>query len=219
MARENLTTNKMKTVYINNGVIELRLTSRLSRVRICDNNGNHISKPSSDSINFDSHYIEWMITNNELLEIVKQKFKREDVIELINELRRIDISLKNSEFYSRAAQKQNINRIIGNFLIYKYEEVYYSFEKRINEGLQVKITFKMGDYALAAHMFVLIGLDNSDIKLSNHKGNIGIANSLGAGAKIFWTPSNQIISEIAKALACSSEDHKNDLINLLENVS
>ena len=219
MARENLTTNKMATIYINNGVVELRLTSPRSKVRICDNNGNHVSKPSSESINFDNHYIEWMITNNELLEIIKQKFTREDIVGLKNELREINISLKNSEFYSRAAQKQNINRTIGNFLVYKYEEVFYSFEKRINESLQVKITFKMGDYTLAAHMFVLIGLANSNIALSNREGNIENANALGSGAKCFWTPSNQIISEIAKALACSSEDHKNDLISLLENAS
>lgn len=76
MARENLTKNKMATIYINNGVVELRLTSPRSKVRICDNNGNHVSKPSSESINFDNHYIEWMITNNELLEIIKQKFTR-----------------------------------------------------------------------------------------------------------------------------------------------
>lgn len=85
--------------------------------------------------------------------------------------------------------------------------------------MQVKITFKMGDYTLAAHMFVLIGLANSDITLSNHEGNIENANALGSGAKCFWIPSKQIISEIAKALACSSEDHKNDLISLIENVS
>lgn len=219
MARENLTTNKMATIFINNGVVELRLTSPRSKVRICDNNGNHVSKPSSESINFDNHYIEWMITNNELLEIIKQKFTREDIVGLKNELREINVSLRNSEFYSRAAQKQNINRTIGNFLIYKYEEVFYSFEKRINESLQVKITFKMGDYTLAAHMFVLIGLANSDITLSNHEGNIENANILGSGAKCFWTPSNQIISEIAKALSCSSEDHKNDLSSLLESLS
>ncbi|MFA5948341.1 MAG: hypothetical protein WC806_05255 [Candidatus Gracilibacteria bacterium] len=209
----------MTTIYINNGIVELRLTSPRSKVRICDNHGNHISKPSSESINFGNHYIEWMITNNELLEIIKQKFTREEIVGLKNGLHEINISLKNSEFYSRAAQKQNINRTIENFLIYKYEEIFYSFERRINESLQVKITFKMGDYTLAAHMFVLIGLTSSDITLSNHGDNIGSANALGSGAKCFWTPSNQIISEIARALACSSEDHKNDLISLLVSVS
>lgn len=219
MVQENLTTNKMATIYINNGIVELRLTSPRSKVRICDNNGNHISKPSSESIDFGSHYIEWMVTNNELLEIIKQKFTREDIVGLINELQEIDISLKDSEFYSRAAQKQKINGTIGNYLIYKYEEIFYSFERKIKESLLVRITFKMGDYTLAAHMFVLIGLVNTDIKLSNREGNTGMANRLGSGAKCFWNPSNQIISEIAKSLACSSVDHKTDLIGLLGRIS
>ncbi|MFA6406504.1 MAG: hypothetical protein WCW34_03220 [Patescibacteria group bacterium] len=209
----------MSTLHIDDGVVELKLTSPRSKVRICDDNGNHVSKPSTENINFGNHCIEWMITNNELLEIVRQKFIREEVAELRNKLLGIDISLKNSEFYSRAAQKQNINQTIGNFIIYKYEEVFYSFEKNIDTNLQVKITFKMGDYTLAAHMFVLIGLTNSSITLKNHEGNIENVNILGSGAKCFWSPSNQTISEIAKALACSSEDHKDDLISLLGGIS
>ena len=209
----------MATVYINNRTIELRLTSARSRVRICDINGNHISKPSSQNINFDNHYIEWMITNNELMEIISQKLTREEIIDLKNELQEITISLRNSNFYSRKAEKENINQTFGNFLVYKYEEIFYSFEKNIDENLQVKITFKMGDYTLAAHMFVLIGLTNTNITLNNRDNSFANNNALGSGAKCVWSPSNQTISEIAKTLACSSEGHKNDLINLLGNIT
>jgi len=205
----------MATISIRNGVLELKLTWPRSKIRICDNNGNHVSRPTSKKINFSNHYIEWMITNNELLAIVKQKFTKRDILGLINKLQKIRISLKNSDFSIRAAQKQNIKQTIKGFLIYRYKEIFYSFEKKIDANVQVKITFKMGDYALAAHMFVLIGFINSNIVLKNLKGNIKNNNALGSGAKCFWRPPNNTISEIAKALASSSEDHKNDLIRLL----
>jgi hypothetical protein len=205
----------MDTIYINNGIVELKLTSPQSKVRICDNNGNHVSRPSSENINFNNNYIEWMITNNELLQIINQKFTQDEIIELKNQLHNINISLKDSDFYSRAAQKQNINQAIGDFSIYKYEEIFYSFEKNVDENLQVKITFKMGDYTLAAHMFVLIKLDNPNITLSNRENNIRNDTPLGSGAKCIWNPSNQTINEVTKTLACSSGGHKRDIINLL----
>jgi len=55
----------MSTINIRNSVIELKLTSPRSKVRICDENGNHINKPASIAVNFENSYIEWMITNDE----------------------------------------------------------------------------------------------------------------------------------------------------------
>ncbi len=144
MDQESLIKNKMTTVNIENGIAELKLTSPRSKIRICDKNGNHVSKPSKEKINFSNYCIEWMITNYELIEIIKQKFTKNDILNLRKKLENINISLKNSEFYSRAAQKQTINQTIGNFVIYRYKEVFYSFERNINKKLQVKITFKMG---------------------------------------------------------------------------
>jgi hypothetical protein len=208
----------MATVYINNGAIELRLTSARSRVRICDINGNHVSKPSSQNINFNNHYIEWMITNNELLTIIKQKFGEDEVTQLKNELEEINISLRDSGYNIRAAQKENTNRVIEDFLVYKYEEIYYSFEKDIDTNLKVKITFKMGDYTLAAHMFVLINLTNSNIELRNNEGILENTNILGSGARCIWNPTNLIVREITKTLAYSSGNHRNDLVTLLNNI-
>lgn len=104
MVQEHLIVNQMTAVYINNGEVELKLTSPRGKVRICDNHGNHISKPTSEVISFSDYSIEWMITNNELIEVIKRKFRREeDVIELKNELEGINISLKNSGFDNRMA--------------------------------------------------------------------------------------------------------------------
>ena len=205
----------MPTINISNSGIELRLTYPRTKVRICDESGNHISKPVSTVVNFDNSYIEWMITNDELIQIINQKFTKADIQDLIRQLRNVNISLKDSEYYSRAAQKKKINQRIGGFSIYKYEETFYSFEKDVDKNLKVKITFKMGDYTLAAHMFVLIWLNHPDIKLENNEKNIATNSPLGSGAKCLWIPSKKAIVEIAKALAHSSKDHKNDIIRLL----
>jgi len=219
MAQESLMVNKMAKFSIENGKVNFILTSHSSNVRICDTNGNHVSRPVSQTIGFDTHSIEWMITNNELIKIISQQLTKQEIIELKNELQEITISLKDSNFYSRKAEKENINQTFGNFLVYKYEEIFYSFEKNIDVNLQVKITFKMGDYTLAAYMFVLIGLNNPNIILFNSAGGIQNNNPLGSGAKCIWSPSSHTVKEIAKALACSSEDHKNALINLLGNIT
>ena len=205
----------MPIININNNVIELKLTSPQSKVRICDESGNHINRPVSAVVSFDNSYIEWMITNDELIQIITQKFMRDDIQNLIHQLREINISLRDSDYYSRAAQKQNINQNIGGFSVYKYEEIFYSFEKNVDTNLKVKITFKMGDYTLAAHMFVLIGFNHPDIILENNEGNILTNNPFGSGAKCRWSPSKQSIVEVAKALAHSSANHKNDIIRLL----
>ena len=69
----------MPIININNNVIELKLTSPQSKVRICDENGNHINKPVSAVVSFGNSYIEWMITNDELIQIITQKFTRDDI--------------------------------------------------------------------------------------------------------------------------------------------
>ena len=219
MDQENLIINKMPTFSIINGTVSLNLTIPRSGIRICDDNGNHVSKPVSQILDFNNYSIEWMVTNNDLIEIIRQKFTREEIASLTDELREINTSLKDSDFFNRVAQRQHTNRTIDNFSIYKYEESFYSFEKDVSLNLQVKITFKMGDFTLAPHMFILIRLNNPNIILSNGIGNILTNNALGSGAKCIWSPSNQTTSEITKTLACSSDGHKNDLINLLNRIT
>jgi len=61
----------------------------------------------------------------------------------------------------------------------------------------------------------LIGFNHPDITLENNGGNIATNNPLGSGAKCRWSPSKKAVVEVAKALAHSSKDHKNDIIRLL----
>ncbi len=204
----------MTSVHISNGIVELKLTSPRSKVRICDENGNHLRRPLSDAVT-NNHLIEWMITNDELIQLITQKFTNEEIRNLITKLEEISISLRDSEYYSRAAEKEQLDENIDDFVIYKYKEIFYSFEKTINETLKVRITFKMGDFTLAAHMFVLIRINSNNIQLTNNNGTINLSDGLGSGAKCEWNPTNDTIIEIAKVLAHSSRNHRNDIINLL----
>ena len=207
----------MTSVNISEERVILNLTSPRSKVRICDLNGNHVARPLSETITSE-HYIEWMITNNELIDLIRKRFTNEEIRNLIEQLEQITISLKDSNYSSRAAQKTILNETITDFLIYKYEEIFYSFEKIIDETLSVKITFKMGDYTLAAHMFVLIKINSQNITLTNINGTITLNEGLGSGAKCTWNPDKTKIIDIAKALAHSSENHKNDIIVLLNSI-
>jgi len=74
----------------------------------------------------------------------------------------------------------------------------------------------MGDYTLAAHMYVLIGLNDSEINLTNNSGELQEGDVFGSGAKCEWNPSVEVIKDIAKTLAHSSEKHKSAIISLLE---
>lgn len=208
----------MTSINISNGTVSLKLTLPRSKVRICDNEGNHLARPVRSVFNR-NNYVEWMITNQELITLITQKFTRQEVDELIVELRDITISLRESEYYSRAAQKEKLNQTLANFSIYKYNEIFYSFEKNIEGNLRVRITFKMGDYTLAAHMYVLIGLNDSEIGLTNNSGELQEGSVFGSGAKCEWNPSVEIIKDIAKTLSHSSENHKSAIISLLEHLS
>lgn len=75
----------MTSVNISEERIVLNLTSPRSKVRICDLNGNPITRPLSETITSE-HYIEWMITNNELIDLISQRFTNEKIRNLIEQL-------------------------------------------------------------------------------------------------------------------------------------
>lgn len=205
MAISSLSENKIK----------LSITNPSSRVRICDINGNHIKKPTQLLVDFNNHYIEWMIKNDELIEIIKWKLTRAEISSLINELSHINISLVDSDYRVRTAQKIKIAENFNGFNVFKYNEIFYSFERILRGGVTVKITFKMGDFTLAAHMFVLLRLDSEKIHLVGPNGLIINHNQLGSRAYCSWDISKIYIKNIAKTLAMASNAHRDSLIGLL----
>ena len=131
-----------------NGKILLRLHNSQGGIRIADEEGNHISKPTQ-ALNEDKYYIEWMITNDEIRLLSKHLFNNQDIIK---EMKKISKFAEDSE-YSRRTTKKGKEKIatFEGFNIYKYSEEFHSFEKILSSGIKVRLTFKLGDFGITAH--------------------------------------------------------------------
>tara|TARA_Y100000310_G_scaffold343222_1_gene449869 strand:+ start:2170 stop:2796 length:627 start_codon:yes stop_codon:yes gene_type:complete len=208
----------MVSVFIKRKQVKLVLTSPRSKIRICDDGGNHIPRPSKEGIYDKKHYVEWMITNNEIGKLAKYYLSKKDVKGVINRIKKINKFLRDSKYYVRKANKRKLSKKFSNFEVYEYKEKFYSFERNLNTKMKVKVTFKMGDYTLAAHMFVLLSFFNKNLQSKNNAGKLKINSILGSGAHSIWKPSKKQIIEIIYTLAHSSENHRNDLIDILHNI-
>src|SRR3989344_1918992 len=203
---------------IKNNQVQLILTQARGRIRIADKNGNHISKPASEGKNLEENYVEWMITNQEIGELAKSFLIGQDKKSLIETLLKINQFVWNSKYATREALKttsQKIDKFV-DFDIYHYTENFYSFEKEISSKIKIKITFKMGDYTLAPHMFVLLPFGNSSLKLKNLNGEIKREDFLGSVSMGLWSPTKEDIKEIVISLSHASERHRNDLVQMIK---
>ncbi len=208
--------NYMPTVNITKNEIKLLLTQAISKVRVADQNGNHVRKPAGEGRNSKGYFIEWMITNAEIKELIRCYLDKKDCQFLKQKLQKINRYLKGSKFAIRSATKEKLPKTFMNFEVYAYKEKFYSFEKKIDTGIRIRLTFKMGDFALAVHMFVLLAFEQGIIKLFNRAGAIGRDEILGSGAYAVWQPNKQAIFSIIESLAYASDQHKNDLMRLLD---
>ena len=169
--------------------VSLRLNKPRGKVRIADENGNHIARPTQ-ARNISSNLVEWMITNAEIDRLVKSFLGTEDKELLIKELEGINGFIKDSKYATREAIKTTAEDfgIFKDFKIYKYTENFYSFERELVSKIKIRITFKMGDFTLAPHMFVIISFDNSSIVLKNIDGIIQRDQELGINCIAIWKP-------------------------------
>ncbi len=203
---------------IKNNQVQLILTQARGKVRIADENGNHIKKPATEGKNLEENYVEWMITNQEIGYLAKSFLKEDDKRMLIEYLLKINSFIGNSKYTSREALKtttQKMDKFV-DFDIYHYTENFYSFEKEIKSKIKIRITFKMGDYTLAPHMFVLLPFENSSLKLKNNHGEIRRGDFLGSRCVGWWSPIKEDIFEIITSLAYASEEHRNDLVKMIK---
>ncbi len=208
----------MENINITKTKIFMVLTQARGRIRIADGNGNHIGKPAKEGKNIKTNFIEWMITNNQIEELVKYFLNKDDRNKLIQELEKINIFIKGSKYATREAVKPSTEKLdkFADFDIYKYTETFYSFEKKIISGIKIRITFKMGDYTLAPFMFVLLPFEHSSLELKNNNGFVKEGEFLGSGCKGIWTPKKEDIIQIIKSLSCASDGHRDDLIKILK---
>jgi len=205
----------MSKVYINKTRIKLLLHQPTSKVRVVDSNGNHIMRPATEGKNKSSNFVEWMITNAEIDNLINSYLDKKDRESLEGKIKKITQYLKGSKFSSRKAAKEKMDETFLGFKIYKYKEEFYSFEKILDSDISIRLTFKMGDFTLAVHMFVLLPFDCKAVELYNQEGKITRNDYLGSGAYAIWKVDKNDVISIIEGLAHASEKHRDDLIEML----
>lgn len=202
-------------IKINSTGIKLNLSAPRSKVRISDIDGNHANKPTIVR-NVSSNWVEWMITNDQLNELSDRFLNSEDKKILALKIEQISNFLNNSEYAKRTAKKATPLGKFEDFDIFEYGESFFSLEKVLDSNVKIRITFKMGDYTLAPHMFILLPFDPEVINLYNSNGLISDGSLLGSGGFAIWKPNKEVIYEAMQALAHASEGHKQDLLKMLQ---
>ncbi|MBI2558141.1 hypothetical protein HYW20_02355 [Candidatus Woesearchaeota archaeon] len=201
---------------LNGNKIILPLHFSQGGIRIADKNGNHFPSPTK-TICKDDYYVEWMITNKEI-KLLSQLFNHDDSNELIGDIKKIEKFAEDSE-YSKRSTSTNEKEIaeFEEFKIYQYTDIFNSFEKVLDSGLKVRLTFKLGDYGVVSHphMYVLIPFDNNLLELKNKKGVINKEEQLGSGCFGELILNKEDLKGIILTLAHASKNHRNSLIQIL----
>jgi len=187
-------------------------------IRIADKDGNHFPSPTQ-TINDKSYYIEWMITNNEI-KLLSSLFKKKDrIAELIKVMQKISKFAEDSEYSRRTtSSKEKEIALFEGFKIYQYTDVFNSFEKVLDSTLKVRLTFKLGDYGVVSHphMYVLVPFNFKSLRIKNKEGDVEKDKPLGGGCFAELILNEEELEEIILTLAHASNNHRNDLINVLE---
>ncbi len=186
-------------------------------IRIADEHGNQVPKPTQ-AINEKSFYIEWMITNDEIEALSNSLLS--DTYELIKEMQKINKFVADSEYSKRTTTKTDKKEIatFEGFKIYQYSDTFNSFEKTLDSGLKVRLTFKLGDFGVVSHphMYVLIPFSYSSLKLKNKDGKVNQGNCLGSGCFGELILTAEDLKEIIITLSHASNNHRDSLIEVLK---
>jgi hypothetical protein len=190
-------------------------------IRIADEHGNHVSSPTKQK-NDSRFFVEWMITNDEIKFLTDSFLEAEKLAKLIKVMAGLTKFTEESEYSKRKTVKVDKEKIesFDGFEIYQYTENFSSFEKALDSGIKVRITFKLGDYGLEPHphMYVLLPFNHTSIKLKNNNGTVNQNMILGSGCFAEWIPTNEDILEIIITLAHASNSHCNALLNILKGI-
>lgn len=201
---------------LNGDKIFLPLNYSQGGIRIADKNGNHAPSPTKAKRNKEN-FIEWMITNKEI-KILSKLLDEENIKDLIKKLNQIKSFAEESEFSKRTTSSTEEKiATFKEFTIYQYMDVFNSFEKILESKLKVRLTFKLGDYGVTSHphMYVLIPFDYNNLVVKNIEGKVEENQRLGSGCFAELKLNKKEIKEVVLALAHSSINHRNDLINIL----
>lgn len=195
--------------------VTLPLNIPRGKIRISDKDGNHISKIIDCIYSIDLN-IEWMITNYEIEQLIDVFLNNNEKSDLKNQLVNINNFVKTSNYSKRIALKGNRLEDFEDFKVFENSETFYSFERTNLNGIGNKVVFKMGDFILAPHYFLLIPFGNNKLELKNNNiQRLEIGSNLGNGAQGLWQIEISDIKYLVSTIATISVDHKNDMINLL----
>jgi len=204
----------VKIKLIGNKIL-LKLHNSQGGIRIADEEGNHIAKPTQ-ALNESKYYIEWMITNDEIGVLSKHLFKTPASV--ISEMKKISKFAEDSE-YSRRTTKKEKEEIatFEGFKIYKYSDEFHSFEKNLPSGIKVRLTFKLGDYGITPHphMYVLVPFNHKSLKIKNKDGDVSNKECLGSGCYGELILTSDELKDIILTLSHASNNHRNSLIKVL----
>jgi len=198
----------------------LQLNQPQSKIRISDKNGNHQSRPT-EVLNTLDFLVEWMITNDECENLCKEFLTAQERNRLVEKLKEINKFVNESKYTKREAVKspEVLESFLG-FEITKYAENFYSFEKQLDSGIRVRITFKQGDYGIDPHpqMYALLPFNHPSIKIKNIDGVVSSGDPLGKKCKAEWSPSKKDVEDITITLSQISIDHRDKLIDILKSL-
>lgn len=196
--------------------IVLPLTFAQGGIRIADSAGNHTSAPTR-ALFTDGQYVEWMITNHES-QLLSGLFSDDEKMTLINDLKNIASFAQETKYAVRETSpgKEEIDTF-DEFKVYRYQELFHSFEKELPSTLKVRLTFKLGDYGVVAHphMYVLIPFSYPLLTLKNALGVVARGAVLGSGCQGEMRMSTADLKDVLLTLACASKKHRNDLVAVL----
>lgn len=191
-----------------------KLTIPKSRIRIADSNGEHISKPTI-CLRDDKYWMEWMIKNNEIAQLIEEKFSNTDKKTAADELTTIIHFFIDSQYKSRRPFKNEIGQTFGLYKIYEYKEVFYSFERELDTDTAVRVTFKQGDFGLTPHPFMFVLINFKALAITNKLGPVIQGQPLGSGAIADFKFSPELLNAAIMILGTASTAHRDDLIKLL----
>jgi len=204
-------------IELEGNTIKLPLHRAQGGIRIADENGNHVSSPTKAK-NEKDHYIEWMITNDEI-KILSNSIL-DDIRPLIKSMEGISKFTEDSEYSQRKTIKLDMKKIeeFEGFKIYQYNESFNSFEKTLESGVKVRITFKLGDFGLEPHphMYVLIPFNHKFLKIRNNDGDVSSGDLLCSGCYGELKLDKKDLEEIILTLSHASSNHRDALVDILK---
>lgn len=188
--------------------IQLPLTNSRSRIRICDANGNHERKPTV-TYNSSEYYVEWMITNKEIKKLINKYLNENDKNRLVTEINDINRYVKNSEYSQRKSRKLKIIKKDKGFKVIKNREEFFSLEKRNIRNITFRISFKIGDFSLNPHLYILLPFTNKYISIMDKQNTlIEQDRTLGSKAIARWEIDKNDIRDVVLSITKLSQDHK-----------